>query len=696
MFVVALLMKSKKTNRNILFSLKISLYMKKLTLFLFFLSITWRVSSINAVVYDGSGQLSEDKMLAMTLAGIVNRDAPRLYLRNVYETWSYNQTDELWETAYKTTGGVQFTVFTNANALVQHFKSYIKGAITYDATLTYGNFSGQSFRWQAEAAAMLCGLTDCIPVSSTNTSIDINKPTQIDVPDYFNGQATIQVSAKLELTSHTWNNASLTLEQRYFAWLDWSLDNLLPRCNTSKFYIREITDWAVNQRMFQLNLAGTEDLRFTSLRDEKAAKIERVINYLKTKRPNEIFHAYGWMRPEPLVQWISAYGGSFHETLLSNLSWHHVFPVDANFSYHRPADQNFSVVPLENKYYVLFIASEGDAGNWNIGFQGGAWQSSTRGQVPVAWGFNLQMFEEFPFVAQYYYRTATANDGFMAVATPLGYAYPDVFPTSYLPDAKAKTMALMDKFNVNSVYAYKHYNGAGSSVYRGITISNNFDFAKLGAFSEQTNAQMTMLFDPGLMTQKAYTNYGGLLYNHVNDETFYADFSNMTTVKDRIVSKLNGKTKPRFLMAGYERMRYDNAALETNDITFPRLKTLMESIKANATIGADVEFVTPEKYTYLLRKSLGLSTGTNYTETREQFVKAYQRNKYEMEIIVQVNSPQQLNINIFDITGKLLYKKNETINSILQVITIPIYHKGVLVVKVQTEQYNMATKVIMN
>jgi len=245
---------------------------ERLFLLIFAISVFFTSNAINAVVYDGSGQLAEDKMLAMTLAGIVNRDAPRLYLRNVYETWSYNQTDELWENEYKTNGAVQFTVITNINVLVEHFKTFIKGAVTYDATLSYSNFTGQSFRWQAEAAALLGGLTDCVPVPSTNTTIDINKPTLVDVPDYFNGQQTIQVSAKLELSTHTWNNAALTLEQRYFAWLDWALDNLLPCCNTSKFYLREITDWAVNQRMFQLNLAGTEDLRFTSLSDEKSSQ----------------------------------------------------------------------------------------------------------------------------------------------------------------------------------------------------------------------------------------------------------------------------------------------------------------------------------------------------------------------------------------------------------------------------------------
>lgn len=659
-----------------------------------FISFAITTSAINAVVYDGSGQLAEDKLLAMTLAGIVNRDAPRLYLRNVYETWSYNQTDELWENEYKTNGAVQFTVITNTNALVQYFKSYIKGAITYDVTLGYSNFSGQSFRWQAEAAAMLGGLTDCIPVPSTNTTIDINKPTTVDLPDYFNGQATIRVSAKLELSTHTWNNATLTQEQRYFAWLDWALDNLLPRCNTSKFYIREITDWAVNQRMFQLNLAGTEDLRFTSLSDEKAAKIERVMNYLKAKRSNEIFHVYGWMRPEPLVQWISAYGGSFHETLLSNLSWHHAFPVNQNFNYQRPANPDFSNVQLENKYYVLFIASEGDAGNWNIGFQGGAWQSTTRGQVPLAWGFNLQIFEEFPFVAQYYYRTATANDGFIAVSTPLGYAYPDVFPTTYLPDAKAKTMALMDKFNVNSVYAYKHYNGAGSSQYRGITISNNFDFAKLGAFAEQTNTQMTMLFDPGLMTQKAYTNYGGLLYNHVNDDTFYADFSNLTTVKDLIVGKLSGKTKPRFLMAGYERFRYDNAALETNDITLPRLKTLMESIKANAVIGADVEFVTPEKYTYLLRKSLGLSTAVPVIENNGQKLLVFNDKNNNIQLNLQLENTQQVQINIVDLAGKIIYAENWNMTLANDFRTISLPQKGIFILNIKGQNVHLTSKIV--
>jgi hypothetical protein len=252
----------------------------------------------------------------------------------------------------------------------------------------------------------------------------------------------------------------------------------------------------------------------------------------------------------------------------------------------------------------------------------------------------------------------------------------------------------MDKFKVKSVYAYKHYNGAGSSQYRGITISNNFDFAKLGTFAEQTNAQMTMLFDPGLMTQKAYTNYGSLLYNHVNDDTFYADFSNLTTARDRIVSKLSGKTKPRFLMAGYERMRYDNAALETNDITLPRLKTLMESIKANAVIGTDVEFVTPEKYTYLLRKSLGLSTSVPVVENNGQKLLVFNDKNTNLQINLQLENAQQVQIRVVDLAGKLILSENWKMTMAKDFKTISIPQKGIFVLNVKGQNVNLTSKMV--
>lgn len=671
--------------------------MKRFIFFILMISFLQNLSALDAVVYNGYGQSAENRLTAMTLAGIVNRDEPRLYLLNVYETWSYNQTDEAWQAEYTAQGGVNFTILSDINQLVQHFKPFIKGAIQYDATLTYGNFAGQQFAWQAEAAAMLGGLTDCIPVSSTNTNILIEKPESISVPDHFNGQEAISVSARLHDKTHIWNNGNLTQEQRYFAWLDWALDHLLNRCNTSKFYLREITDWAVGQRMFQLNLAGTDELAFSSLSDEKAAKIERVMSYMKQENPDRVFHVYGWMRPEPLVQWISAWGGSFHETLLSNLSWHHIFPVSDKFAYNRASDIDPETLKLEDKIYMLVIASEGDAGNWVAGFQGGAWKSAIRGDVPVAWGVNLQMFEEFPFIGQYYYRTATPNDGMVAVSTPLGYAYPDVLPESVLPDAKEKTTALMRKFNLNTVYAYKHYNGAGSSLYRGVRISNNFNFANLGDFAQQTGSLLTFTFDPSLQTQRAYKNYGGLIFNHVDDNTFYSDVSNLNTFRDRLISKVKTKNRPYFLLAGYQRFCQDGtlvSAGNNSDITLPRLKTVMNGVKADQEIGRYVEFVTPEKFTYLLRLKEGLdNTGVEQSQTGKSELLIF-RQADHIQINVTLEQPKPLTVKIIDVTGRVVTSTawNMTQESDYLVLSTTTFTQGTYFVVIEGAQERLNAK----
>ncbi len=655
--------------------------------------------SIEAVVYNGTGVPAEDKLTAMTLAGIVNREEPRLYLLNVYETWSYNQTDEMWRDIYAADGGAEFTVIEDINQLVAYFSAYINGAVTYDPSLTYGNFEGQNFRWQAEVAAMIGGLTNTIPIPYTNTSIEVERPDSVQVPDHFHGQDTLIISARLEHDTHPWNNTSLSQEERYFMILDWALETLLDRTNPRKFYLREITDWAVSQRMFQLNLAGTHSLQFSSLTDEKAEKIEQVMTYLRSSYPDEIFHVYGWMRPEPLVQWISGWGGSFHETLLSNLSWHHVFPADDNFIYHRPSAIEPEAAELQEKYYVIFIGSEGDAGNWNAGFQAGAWHSAMRGQVPVGWGFNLHFFKEFPFMGQYYFRTATEKDGFISVTNPLGYAYADMFPDSFLPDAIERATWKVQQYNVPSVYAYKHYNGAGVSTWRGITISNNYNFDKLGAFSQATGTGLTFLFDPALATQSSYTQYGGLLYNHVNDNTFYADFSDLNQAASRIVNKLVSKPRPGFLLAGYQRLRQDGTHIGAGnaaDITLPRLKNLMDMIQADDQIGEHVEFVTPEQFTWLLQKSLEPTHTENPATKNNSKLNAWVNAYGQLEVVFESPNPENFSLRISDTAGKLLLQENVTFsqdNSRI-VFSLPRISSGVYIVNITGNRESISRKIV--
>ncbi len=625
------------------------------------LMTTLHAQTTDAFIFNGAGKPTEEKLIAMTIAGIVNREEPNLFLLNVYETWSFQQTDETWRDIYEQEGQVNFKPINSIQQLINQFAHYLNGAVTYDPDLFYGNFPGQNFRWQAETAAMVAGLADCIPLPYNNASIEINKPDSVWVDDHFHGQGKIKITAKLELSSHPWNNADLTQEERYLLLLDWGLENLLDRTNPECFYLREITDWTIQKRMFQMNLAGTESLNFYSLSDTKAEKIEQVMTYLRTSRPGALFHVYGWMRPEPLVQWVSAWGGSFHETLMGNLSWHHVFPGNDDFEYVRPSIQEAEDAAIEDKHYVLVLGSEGDAGNWVVGFQSGAWLSGYRGETPVGWGFNLHMFQEFPFLAQYYFQTASANDGFVAVTSPVGYAYPDVFPDGYYQNAIDQSSALLEKYDIPTVYAYKHYNGAGTSTYRGVEISNNFKFDELGQFYDATQTPLTILFDPALQTQTTYNRYGGLLYNHVNDQTFYANVTDLNTSANRIVQKLSGKSRPSFLLSNYQRFRQDGTAVTANnpaDMTLQRLKQMQQMVMDDTEVGEHVEFVTPEKFTALLQKHLNQTNIQDQSIDKETpHVEFFMDRNRQMHLQWEKNMDPETQLQVFDVTGRLVLQE---------------------------------------
>jgi hypothetical protein len=546
------------------------------------------------------------------LSGIVNRDSARLYLLNVFETWSYNKTDEMWRDIYRTRGNVQFDSIATIAALIEKFRPFINGAVTYDPQQTWSNFNGQGpFQWQGEYAALLGGLTNRLPVSpSAAAGFGLTIADSILVIDPFDGDSAVWVTGRFELPAHPWNNVALTTENRYLTLLDWGTRYLLPRCNPRKFHIREITDRAIQERMFQVDLAGLDDLKLDQMPAARADILEKVLTFLHSKNPNSLFHIYGWIRPEPMVQWFMYFGASFHETILGNLSWHSTFPV-VQQPLIAPAHRIPDTSSVRNKYYLVFIGSEGDAANWQFSFQSGAWLSPVRGSIPVTWGWNLQLFEECPFVAQYYYDTGTANDGFISVTAPMGYAYPDLWQTDVWNDGVSSSSRYMRKYDVANIYGYKHYEGNGVSVFRGKQISNSFNFTRYGQYLKGINAQLTFLFDPLLPLQIPMTNYGSLMINHCNDGSFYGDASNIITMANRILNTIKGKPKPYFLLAGYQRLRQDDFGIRidpsTADISLSRLQQLIQLMQFDSLSGKDIEVVTVERFSKLLRQHMGLT-----------------------------------------------------------------------------------------
>ncbi len=568
--------------------------------------------SYDAVLFDGKNAAEPYRLAAMTLAGIVNRGGATLYLANVREAWSYASTDEQWETIYRERGQVHFERITDFSQLVNRYRDRIQGVITYEQR-RWGNFSGQSFFWQGEYAALIGGLTNCLPLPETTArALGFTLSDSVLIEDAFDGDTAVRVPARLEAKNLPWNDTSLDEEKRYLTLADWGLRTLLPLCNPNQCYVREITDFTILQRMFQLNLAGNPPggVNFYALPTARADLLDRLFTFMHDVNPQRLFHVYGWIDPEPLVQWIATFGGAFHETLQNNISWHATFPVEQR-PLIPPAQVTPEQVQLENKYYVLFIGSEGDASNWALTFQAGAWLSPKRGSVPISWGWNLHLFDLCPFIAQYYYDTATPNDGFVSVMSPLGYVYPDLWDEDVWADAVSGARHLMARFGIHDFYAYKHYAPNGHLFFRGVDIYNSFDFPRLGRYLSDVNAELTLLFDPQLATQRVYTQYGAMMYNHVNDGTFYGDSGDLNAMAQRILNSLKGKSKPNFLLAGYQRFfrdDYGSWPAGTADISVERLEQVVQKLQADPGMGVDIEVVTVEKFSALLRKRYNWST----------------------------------------------------------------------------------------
>ncbi len=617
------------------------------------------IGQYRAVLFNGSGKSAEEQLLAMTLAGIVNRDSARVYLLNVYEAWSFQQSDEQWRDLYRSRGNVLFDSIHSVDQLVEKFRPFIHGGVRYNAARLFGNFPGQSFRWQGEAAAVIGGLTDRLPVTAELASrLSLSIENSLTITDPFDGDSAVSVPGKVDSAGLIWNNGALTEEQAYLSFLQWGIDFLLPRSNPGKMYIREITDFTVRHRMFQVNLAGTDELKLDSMPKPRADILEQLLLFYRQKNPASVFHIYGWIRPEPMTQWFAHYGASMHETLMGNLSWHGSFPQPPR-TWTPASALRADTLTLENKYYVLFLGSEGDAANWNIAFQSGAWLSPKRGSVPVNWGWNLHLLEQMPFVASYYYDTATPNDGFVSVTSPLGYAYPDLWPSEVKTDAVTESRRLMETFGVRNVYGYKHYEGKGTATYRGKTISNSFNFPAYGSFQQSIGAPLTVLFDPQLPLQVPVTTYGGLLLNHCDDGSFYGNASNISTMANRILSLLKGKPKPFFLVAGYNRFRQDDFGIRPSptlsDISVPRLEQLLQLMAFDTTAGKHIEAVTIERFSGLLRKHSGLTRVSEETgvPTAPALGQNYPNPFNPVTVIpLELPEPGEATITVTDILGR--------------------------------------------
>ncbi|MHB2149615.1 GxGYxYP domain-containing protein [Calditrichota bacterium LG25] len=130
-----------------------------------------------------------------------------------------------------------------------------------------------------------------------------------------------------------------------------------------------------------------------------------------------------------------------------------------NFSFHhwvkpeRFTPPSLSEPPAvdENKIYVSFLLSDGDAYHWTNGFQGRQYLSPDRGSIPFGWELQPLLYDMAPAVLQYYYETATDNDDLVASASGIGYCHPEKFPADRLDTYLQETRRYLELTGLKSI-----------------------------------------------------------------------------------------------------------------------------------------------------------------------------------------------------------------------------------------------------
>jgi hypothetical protein len=362
-----------------------------------------------------------DKFSLVSLQGVVNRYTAAVYLNNDDPA----RPDLGWFNATFHGRAPKFN-FTDLDGLLWAFKDRLRGIVVFD----------ERFPNTINLATTLAGLYDLLMA---------NRSRAEEIRDAFD------LPILFDLCFGEWSGAIPTglFYQRAF-------DRYFKECNqktvaTLNPHLWSSRDWAISRRLFTFFLNPGP---IASVGEPEA--FEYIL-----KRTPEAQELVGWMRSDVGIeenygmQVISRHGKVLFPCEDSpNLSF-----TGALAGKQGPKPQNATVAApkLEDRTYVCFLMSDGDNTDYVHHFMRERWAEPERGSIPVGWGLPPALSEVSPSVMEYYYRTATANDSFVAGSSGAAIMYPDFYPQKRLPAFLERSRELMDRSGLESVWLINSY-----------------------------------------------------------------------------------------------------------------------------------------------------------------------------------------------------------------------------------------------
>ena len=331
----------------------------------------------------------EEQLAAACIQGLVNREKPRIYL--VHD----DVADRKWLDWYRKTYGIRSREVAAFPDLVKAYAGELAGyAVCHEEMIHTMNLAQT---WGSLHNA----------VAATPRVAGILEGFGLKELEDFRGRFKDRIEA-----------------------YEWGLENLLPRCNTRIIghcctegwyptkgakYVPHIKDYLVAVKAFTFDLSARK-------RDRREYLLfDRILAAMPEDGVMLGWHCHKCWESEYVA--MGARHGFFVFCNLKspNYSVHAGVRSDYRF---RQTHARKSAIKVKDKVYVAFIHSDGDAIWAKNNFYARNWLDSQRGKFKCTWEMQPYAIDFAPGQLEYYYRTRTENDYFIAGPSGAGYTAP--------------------------------------------------------------------------------------------------------------------------------------------------------------------------------------------------------------------------------------------------------------------------------
>ncbi len=406
-----------------------------------------------------------------TLQGIVNRRAPRLYVRAITNPEGGNiRVDDWWLDKLRGQGswlhGRAVDTVPDLPALIKRFRRDIKGLVVYDQHVPATSCVASTV---AGADDLIAVRYDARPESLCHWLQQMGLPVRVwlvhpDGSSLFTGHGTIP-GTTLPSTGSAKNDAYRwaiahyldtgrldTGAMAYYIDADW-----LRHPRAAAFWNHTLTnhDYFVARRSFFFDLSPWDDEPVT---DEPNAPIGADVATLKLllgkvaarNAGRRMVHVGGFI---PWAFKYTRHAAGKHDDVPAEWKYAEILSsynaymdadalglgamANASFYQHQPLPQYPAEHALNEaayltgktvapKQYVTFYVGDYDSAAWMYQMLPSLWDDAQRGSVPLGWAFNPNLAERFPAAFWYTRATRSANDVFVAGDSGAGYLNPSL------------------------------------------------------------------------------------------------------------------------------------------------------------------------------------------------------------------------------------------------------------------------------